>query len=129
VTTEDFIIETGGDIEPGTYPCILTGLERIEITSDGTYQPEGEIVPLLRWTWTTDDNLVIEGTTSFATGPRSKMRAWMAGIGIDIGKPHKLRLADLLGRDALVSVILNDSGFATIQSIVAAPKARPSGKE
>jgi hypothetical protein len=124
MTDSEFIIETGGDIEPGTYPCILTGLERIEIVSDGTYQPEGEIVPLLRWTWTTDDNLVIEGTTSFATGPRSKMRAWMSGIGVDIAKPQKLKLGDLVGRDALVSVILNESGFATIQSVVAAPKAR-----
>jgi hypothetical protein len=122
--TDFDVIDIGGDIEPGTYLCTLIGLERIEITSDGKYQPEGEIVPLLRWTWATEDGTSVEGTTSFATGPRSKMRAWMAGIGIDISKPMKLKLPALIGREAMVNVALNENGFATIASVVAPPKTR-----
>jgi len=122
MTVNNDVLDIGGDIEPGTYLCTLIGLERIEITSDGKYQPEGEIVPLLRWTWATEEGVSIEGTTSFATGPRSKMRAWMAGIGIDISRPMHLKLPDLLGRMALVNVALNETGYASIASVVAPPK-------
>jgi len=123
--TDDFTLDVGGDIQPGTYLCVLTGLERFEITSNGEFEtPAGEIIPKLRWLFATDDGLQIEGSTSMATGPRSKMRAWMTGIGVDISKPAKLKLGDLVGREAMVTVALNESGYAAISSVVPAPKLR-----
>jgi len=86
--------------------------------------PAGEVIPKLRWLWVTEDGTSIEGSTSLATGPRSKMRAWMAAIGVDLGKPGKVVLRDLIGREALVNVELNESGYVSIASIVALPVAR-----
>ena len=123
--TEDFMLEVGGDIEPGTYLCVLVNLERFTIVSNGEYEtPAGEPIDKLRWVFEGDDGLTIEGSTSLATGPRSKMRAWMHGIGVDISKPAKLKLTDLLGRTAMVTVGLTDNGYATITSVVPAPKPK-----
>ena len=125
MTTDDTILDIGGDIQPGTYICTLIGLERFEIVSNGEFDtPAGEVIDKLRWTFAAEDGTTIEGSTSLATGPRSKMRAWMAGIGVDISKPAKLSLRDLLGRSALVNVALNDNGYATIASVVAPPKSK-----
>lgn len=126
--TDDFTLDIGGDVQPGTYLCLLTGLERFQIISNGEYEtPAGEPIDKLRWTFTTndEDGLVIEGSTSMATGPRSKMRAWMAGIGVDISKPARLKLDDLVGREAMVTVTLNENGYAGISSVVPAPKTKP----
>ncbi len=114
---DEFSLDIGGDIEPGTYLCTLIGLEKFQIISNGEYEtPAGEAIDKLRWTFATDDGL--------ATGPRSKMRAWMTGIGVDISRPQKLRLDDLVGRSAMVTVALNENGYAGISSVVPAPKAR-----
>jgi hypothetical protein len=119
-------LEIGGDVTPGTYQCTLIELERFEIISTGEFDtPAGEAIPKLRWLWATEDGTTIEGSTSLATGPRSKMRAWMAAIGIDLSMPSTIKLSELVGREALVNVSLNESGYAAIASIVAVP-AKPS---
>jgi hypothetical protein len=115
-------IEVGGDINPGTYLCTLLELERFTITSTGEYDtPAGEEIPKLRWLWATEDGTTIEGSTSLATGPRSKMRAWMAALGVDLSQPGRIVLAELIGREALVSVQVGEKGYVEIGSIVAPP--------
>jgi hypothetical protein len=122
---DEFTLDVGGDIQPGTYLCVLSNLERFDIVSNGEYEtPAGESIPKLRWTFATDEGLMIEGSTSLATGPRSKMRAWMTGIGVDISKPAKLKLSSLIGREAMVTVTLNENGYAGISSVVPAPKPK-----
>ncbi len=121
----DDTLTIGGDIEPGTYLCTLIELEKFTITSNGEYDtPAGEEIPKLRWLWATEDGSTIEGSTSLATGPRSKMRAWMSAIGIDLAKPADIKLRDLVGREALVNVALNENGYTTISSVVAPPSKR-----
>jgi hypothetical protein len=120
---DDSTLDIGGDVQPGTYECTLVELSRFSIVSTGEFDtPAGEEIPKLKWVWATDDGLMIEGTTSLATGPRSKMRAWMAAIGVDLSKPGKVKLSELVGHEALVNVAINESGFASISSIVARPK-------
>ena len=123
--TDNGTLSIGGDIEPGTYLCTLIELERFTIISTGEFDtPAGEEIPKLRWVWATEDGTSIEGSTSLATGPRSKMRAWMAAIGIDLAKPADIKLRDLVGREAMVNVSLNENGYAGIASIVAVPAKR-----
>jgi len=123
--TDNGTLEVGGDVTPGTYPCTLIELERFEIISTGEFDtPAGEAIPKLRWLWATEDGTTIEGSTSLATGPRSKMRAWMAALDVDLAKPATIKLSSLIGREALVNVALNESGYAAIASIVAVP-AKP----
>lgn len=122
---DETTITVGGDVEVGTHHAVLTELERFDIVATGEYDtPAGEVIPKLRWLWTTDDGTSIEGSTSLATGPRSKMRAWCSAIGVDLSKPATIKLADLIGREALVNVALNESGYATIASVVAVPGKR-----
>ena len=122
INTNDDTIEVGGDVATGTYLCTLVELERFSIISTGEYDtPAGEEIPKLRWLWATEDGTTIEGSTSMATGPRSKMRAWMAAIGVDLSKPGHVSLKSLVGREALVNVAPNENGYATIASIVAKP--------
>ena len=129
--TDDTILDIGGDVQPGTYLCTLIGLERVTFTEEqdrvdqfGNQHQAGEVVEKLRWTFATDDGAQLDGSTSLATGPRSKMRAWMAGIGVDISKPAKLSLRDLVGRECMVNVALDDGGYAKIASVVAVPVKR-----
>lgn len=120
--TDTDTLTIGGDIEPGTYLCTLIELERFSIISTGEFDtPAGEEIPKLRWLWATEDGSTIEGSTSLATGPRSKMRAWMGAIGVDLAKPADIKLSTLVGREALVNVAFNESGYATIASVVAPP--------
>jgi hypothetical protein len=120
--TDQDTITVGGDVEIGTHHCVLVELERFTIVSTGEFDtPAGEEIPKLRWLWATDDGTTIEGSTSLATGPRSKMRAWCAAIGVDLSRPATIKLADLVGREALVNVTLNDRGYSEIASVVAVP--------
>jgi hypothetical protein len=128
-TSNGDTLEIGGDVTPGTYQCTLIELERFEIISTGEFDtPAGEAIPKLRWLWATEDGTTIEGSTSLATGPRSKMRAWMAAIGVDLSKPGTVKLSSLIGREALVNVSLNEQGYAAIASIVAVP-AKPQRRK
>ena len=120
----EFELPIGGDIEAGTYLCVLTGWEPFEFPSDGTYSPAGEMVESIKWTFTTDDNNTIEGTSSRMTSPRSKLRAWCLGLGLDVRTVKVLTPDKLIGREALVTVSINDDGFPKVESVVPAPKGK-----
>jgi len=125
MTLDEETLRVGGDIEPGTYLCTLIELEKFYITASGEYEaPAGEQVPRLHWVFATEDGATVEGTTSLATGPRSKMRQWMSGIGVDLSHPADIKLRELVGREALVNVSINENGYAAISSVVAPPSKR-----
>jgi hypothetical protein len=116
--SDEFTLPVGGDVEAGTYLCTLTGWEPF----DAEY--EGEKRELIRWTFTTEDDQQIEGVSSRATGPRSKLRGWCMGLGLDVRSVKALGAGQLVGRSALVTVVLNADGYAKVDAVVPAPKAR-----
>jgi hypothetical protein len=119
MTQDTFTLAVGGDVEPGTYPATLIGWEPF------TAEFEGEQRELLRWTFSTDDDLVIEGVSSRNTGPRSKLRQWCLGLGLDLRSGVKALTPDnLVGREGLITVVLNDDGYAKVDSIVPMPKGK-----
>lgn len=114
-----YTLAVGGDVEAGSYTATLIGWEPF------TAEFDGEERQLIRWTFATDDDQTIEGVSSTNTGPRSKLRAWCLGLGLDLRTGVKsLDAETLVGREGLITVVLNDDGYAKVDSIVPLPKAK-----
>lgn len=119
--TEDFTVTIGSDVKPGTYPATLLDIEPFEI------EVEGEQRPLYRWTFAIEDGAegqTIEGISSRSNSPRGKMAGWIAALTADsdvLGR--SFTKADLIGREALVSVEADANGYPKVAGVVAAPKA------
>jgi hypothetical protein len=119
MTDETFALPVGGDVEPGTYPGTLIAWEPFEADY------EGETRELLRWGFALDDDQAIDGVSTRNTGPRSKLRAWCAGLGLDLATYQGRLTADqLIGRQALITVVLNDAGYAKVDAVVPMPKGK-----
>lgn len=121
--------------EAGTYPALLVGVEPFKI-NEGTVEAK----TLIRWEFSldgTDDPevpgqpIILDGITSLATGPRSKMRPWVAALlGRNLDEQISLSglRSQLLGRPCLVTVEINDSGYSKVANVVPPTRqpARPA---
>jgi hypothetical protein len=115
--------------EIGTYPAILTGIEPFKI-NEGT----ADAKTLLRWDFmlagledpeVPGQSLILDGVTSMATGPRSKMRAWVTAL-LGRGLDEKIGLTglrtQLVNKECFVQVGINDDGYSRVENVV--PPAR-----
>lgn len=118
------------DVEPGTYTVILTELSDPKTVLAQKGPRAGEEIELLEWTFTIDEG-ELEGTqlrdsTSTSSGPKSKLFGWVTAL---LGKAPApgvgFEKADLVGRRALASVIVGDSGWPRIGSLIPIPTAKP----
>jgi hypothetical protein len=133
VTEQTFItVNAGGpEIPDGVYFVQLTkiGDPRTVTAQQGPRQ--GEDVDLIDWTFTIEQpgselhEQVIDASTSTASGPRSKMYAWLTallgGVAPIVGTNFKK--SDLIGRYALATTRKNDAGWPKIENLGAAPAA------
>jgi hypothetical protein len=124
--------------EPNTYPAILVGIEPFRI-NEGT----ADAKTLIRWEFSLDGiedpetpgmNLILDGVTSLATGPRSKMRPWVTallGRSLDEAVSLSALRGQLVGKPCLAVVVINDAGYSKVDNVVAAPRvpARPKPVE
>lgn len=122
--TDEIII--GGDAEdipPGTYPGTLTATT---VKHSDKFDSDFRV-----WTFALDSGSVIEGSSSMNTGSRSKGGRWIAAL---LGRvPEKGEKPALIGRRALISVILGDDGWPKVGEVIAEPstsepKARSAPK-
>jgi hypothetical protein len=110
--------------EEGSYPATVTGIESFVI-GEGT--PDAKT--LLRWDASldgTDDpdfpgtNIIVDGITSLATGPRSKMRAWVTALGANV-IDQRVSLAQLRGEvvgSACIAKVVNKDGYSKLDAIL-----------
>jgi hypothetical protein len=109
--------------EEGSYPGMCVGITPFLINENTPDQKT-----LLRWDFSLDDiedpdnpqtNLVLDGVTSLATGPKSKMRAWVTALTgaapSDVLSLSKLR-DTCVGRECLVGTI-NKDGYSKVDTI------------
>jgi hypothetical protein len=113
-------------IPAGTYPATLISIVPKRMATAFTNNEEQDF---LEWTWQVeapDKDVEVTSLTSTATGPKSRIFEYLlalvgpekaaVGAGFDEG--------DLVGRKVLVGTVVTDQGFAKIDKIVAAPRAR-----
>lgn len=121
---------SASDIEPGTYPVILTDLSGPTTVIAKNGPRAGEEVELLNWTFAVDggdsDGQEITDSSTTASGQKSKLFGWITAL---TGKPpvagQGFDPKDLVGRRALANVILSDSGWPKIGSLIALPTSKP----
>jgi hypothetical protein len=123
MTTPPPLFETPPSQPPGTYPAVVTSVERVTIeTAEGAKD-------LVRWTVvataTDGSDAEVDSLSSFNYGPRSKPRRWITAL---LGTaPETVHIADLVGKPCLAVLALDDDGFVTLADIIAplvAPKAK-----
>jgi hypothetical protein len=138
MTTEtEYEIPAGEvDIEPGTYLATLTALKPYTLyeTSKGWSREMPDDAQLVEaynkveWIFHTDDEESIHGSTSTARSERSTLFAWATGLGmaasvvLDRSKP--IPASQLIGRSAMVTVVLDKNGYSKIASVVPAPRVK-----
>lgn len=115
-------INKGGpstDIDNGVYPVTLAA-----VTGPKTIYPANapEGTDIYEWTFSLDDGRDIQGVTSTASGPKSKMFGWLTAL---LGKaPAAGDAVDtdaLLGRRALATIDHNDGGWPRLSQLTAMP--------
>jgi hypothetical protein len=121
------------DIEDQSlHPATLTGLTRKMLPS--SFDPSGR-APAIIWTFALEDMIgqKVDGTTSEATGQKSKARPWIEAL---MGKAEATQALKgvidpkaLIGRACQVLVAINDNGFPKVTTVLPLPGARRTPAE
>lgn len=128
--TDDIITISAGapasDLTPGVYEVTL-----LDISEPRTIFPQsgpnaGKEVQLRDWTFTLEDGTEVTGSASTASGPKSKTFAWLTallgGTPPPVGTSYPK--SQLIGREALATIAIDEGGWAKIANLSARPKVR-----
>lgn len=115
------------DIQPGVYAVTLVEISDPRTVTARQGPKSGQEIDLIDWTFALDNDATIEASTSTASGPKSKMYAYLTAlfggqappIGTQLEKEH------LIGRMALATVQLDDGGWPRIVNLSAIPNTMP----
>ena len=131
--TDDVITISAGapptDLTPGVYEVTLTDISEPRTIFPQTGVNAGKEVQLRDWTFALEDGSEVVGSASVASGPKSKTFAWLTallgGTPPTVGQSYPK--SQLLGREALATIAIDEGGWAKIANLSARPKARPVG--
>lgn len=131
----DFItVSAGGpppdeDIADGVYVFILSAIADPKTVTVRRGPKAGNDIDLIDWDFAVDqpgtpfDGRILGESTSTASGPRSKMNAYLTALfgGITPPPGTKLRKEDIVGRRALGTVTHDEGGWPRISNLGALP--------
>jgi hypothetical protein len=128
--TDDVITITAGapasDITPGVYEVTLVDISEIRTIYPQTGPNAGKEAQLRDWTFALEDGTQVTGSASASSGPKSKTYAWLTallgGTPPEIGASYPK--SQLLGREALATIEIDERGWAKIANLSARPRAR-----
>lgn len=119
----------GSDIPDGVYPVILVDIRGPKTVTAQRGPKAGQDIDLLDWQFAIDmpgqplDGQEIEASSSTASGPRSKMYAYLTallnGVAPAIGTAFAKK--ELVGRRALATIQRDQEGWARIMNLGALP--------
>ena len=121
-------VSAGGiDIPDGVYPVVLVDIKGPKTVTAQRGPKAGQDIDLLDWQFAITDgpyaDTVLSPSTSTASGPRSKMYAYLTalfnGVAPQIGA--KFEKTDLIGRMALATVKKDETGWLRIENLGAMP--------
>jgi len=123
------ITVTGGgpDIADGVYTVVLTAIDGPKSITPQRGPNAGQTVTIFDWTFEILDGdyggSTLRGTTSAASGPRSKMYAWLTALlgGTPPQEGRVLEEDELLGQVCLATVQRDDSGWPRIEQLAGLP--------
>jgi len=121
------IHQSGPDIPDGVYPVTLVDIKGPKTVTAQRGPKAGQDIDLLDWEFAVDDGphegVVISATTSTASGPRSKMYAYLTALfnGVAPAIGAKFEKTDLNGRRALATIKKDDGGWLRIENLGAMP--------
>lgn len=116
-------------LEAGTYEMELGNVERKtfdQFVGDGLYGPDNGQRFVWLWVDPEDDSTYVEQLTTTATGPKSRTNEVLVALlgAENVGPGKKYDEADLIGKHALVSIGLNEKGYAKVEKVTALPVKR-----
>lgn len=123
------VTQSGPDIPDGVYPVVLVDIKGPKTVTAQRGPKAGQDIALLDWEFAVADgphaDVVIQATTSTASGPRSKMYAYLTALsnGIAPAIGSKFEKGDLTGRMALATVKKDEAGWLRIENLGAMPAA------
>lgn len=109
------------DLETGAvYIGTLIGFKPFQYTEGD------ETRDLVEWQFNTEDGTPVSGTTTTATGPKSKAFRWLSALmGAANVKPGAtFSPADLIGREAQLLIGENKNGYPKVDDVTPLPKGR-----
>lgn len=121
------VSQSGPDIPDGVYPVVLVDIKGPKTVTAQRGPKAGQDIDLLDWEFAIIDgayaDTVISASTSTASGPRSKMYAFLTalfnGVAPQIGAGFEK--PDLVGRMALATVKKDEGGWLRIENLGAMP--------
>jgi hypothetical protein len=116
------------DLRPGVYQVTLTDISEPRTIYPQTGPNAGKEVQLRDWTFALEDGTEVTGSASTASGPKSKTFAWLTALlgGTPPAVGQSYPKSQLLGREALATITIDEGGWAKITNLSARPMARPS---
>lgn len=118
------------------HPATLSKLTKKILPS--AFSESGK-APAIIWTFTLDSGTTVDGTSSEATGPKSKARPWLEAMLGKTTTKEMLRAGALsksvlIGKRCQVLISINDNGYPKVSTVLpyngpqapAAPQAAPS---
>jgi hypothetical protein len=130
-------ISRGGpatDLEDGVYTVTLTEISDPKTVMAQRGPNAGNEISLIDWTFAVDEGELegseITATTSTASGPKSKMYAYLTAlfggkappVGTQLTKDH------IVGRRALATIAHNDGGWPIVANLGAIPNTMPQAQ-
>ena len=127
--TDDITITAGApqvDIAPGVYEVTLTEISEIRTIFPQTGPNAGKEVTLRDWMFSLEDGTEIRGSASTASGPKSKTYAWLTALlgGTPPTVGEKYPKSQLIGREALATIAIDEGGWPKITQLSARPRTR-----
>jgi hypothetical protein len=121
------VTASGPDIPDGVYPVTLVDIKGPKTVTAQRGPKAGQDIELLDWQFAVDDGphdgVLIEVSTSLASGPRSKMYGFLTalfnGVAPNIGT--NFEKPELVGRRALATVKKDEAGWLRIENLGAMP--------
>lgn len=129
-----FITVTQGassiQIDPGVYSVTLTDISDPRTVTAQRGPNAGREINLIDWSFALEDGTVIDASTSTASGPKSKMYAFLTALFGGQAPPvgTQLEKEQLIGRMALATITIDEGGWPRIVNLGALPRpaARPA---
>jgi hypothetical protein len=128
--TDDIITISAGapptDLTPGAYEVTLTDISEPRTIFPQSGPNAGKEVQLRDWTFALEDGSEVSCSASTASGPKSKTYAWLTALlgGTPPAVGTSYPKSQLIGREALATIVIDEGGWAKITNLSARPKAR-----